>query len=734
MDNSLKSIINFDPVKRALLPLINGPSIDIFLIHRQSVNEYREAQRRLELYLKTPNEEEIKKFLKEDLKELELDESTTSKYKYILPLILRLFYFHLLVPINFDPVLKDDLYNSFQDLIIADLRDKKLRGYFQLTIILSIKIPNLRLNTLKHAEYAPDLVKRLKPNLPKTISSQNSSSVFRRPHQLNSIIGLFIPKFNSNSTKVNFDKLSAKVDMNNILKFKYNFDFQLVRSNNKESSIQNAFVFNATTRIIRALTLNYTDVRCEPQHVSEEIIDSGKYTRVIPDLMITNEPLSIPIELKRKDLKESYVNFINNEKTDSKSRDFIHCFSQSVREAISLNSDLAVISDYLTTYLIDMQHPSVSEETVIDKKDIMRELDCRIYDLSDESEFSTCTQLFIYLLSYFQTCKGISQLQYLIEQQNLSSLYPRINSEILKYNTEIEKFCTTSPIDENHLPGDTPTPPSSSGSIISELQGSTELKITQTRIKTLRKSNLKSTTMEELRTKYKFLEILSGNKLQSRNSIVFLVEDLTSHDRKVIKIYDSFWSCEFQSNQYISDCYLEALKCFSKEVSTYQILKGIDGIPKFYSSGFLNSKVDSYKDEFDVDIDQLAGFFLILEYIDGKPLSCYTIKERQAFKSCCKKTIDMVHYLGVVHHDIHSGNIIIKQNPDGTYTAYVIDFGYSDQANKRKGRISITSPKTSKRYTDTIKCDNDDYLRCFGEDQETSGIRKRSFTSISSAR
>ncbi|KAK6197472.1 uncharacterized protein RJT21DRAFT_123290, partial [Scheffersomyces amazonensis] len=730
MDNSLKSIINFDPVKRALLPLINGPSIDIFLIHRQSVNEYREAQRRLEVYLKTPNEEEIEKFLKEDLKELELDESTTSNYKHILPLILRLFNFHLLVPINFDPVLKDDLYRSFKDLILLNLRDKKLRGYFQLTIILSIKIPNLKLDTLKHAQYAPDSVKRLKPNLPEIISSPKSS--FRRSHHLNSIIGLFIPKFNSNSTKVNFDKLSAKVDMKKLNKFDYSLHFRLVRSNHLESSIQHAFEFNVTDRIISALTLNYTDVRCEPQHASEEIIDSGKYTRIIPDLMITNQPLSIPIELKRKDLNESYVNFINNEKTDSKARDFIHCFSQSIREAISLNSHLAFISDYLTTYLIDIENPMVSEETIIDKNDIMRELDCRIYDLSDESEFSTCTQLFIYLLSYFQTCKGGSQLQYLIEQQNLSSLYPRINSEIIKYNTEIEQFCTTSPIDENHLPGDTPTPPSSSGSIISELQGSTELKITQTRIKTLRKSNLKSTTMEELRTKYKFLEILSGNKLQSRNSIVFLVEDLTSHDRKVIKIYDSFWSCEFQINQDISDCYLEALKCFSKEVSSYEILKGIDGIPKFYSSGFLNSKVDSYKDEFDVDIDQLAGFFLIIEYIDGKPLSCYTIEERQAFKSCCKKTIDMVHNLGIVHHDIHSGNIMIKQNPDGTYTAYVIDFGYSDQANKRKGRISITSPKSRKRYNDTIKCDNDDYLRCFREDQETSGIRKRSFTRISS--
>ncbi|KAK6198093.1 uncharacterized protein RJT21DRAFT_116136 [Scheffersomyces amazonensis] len=725
MTNTLKSIINFDAVNRSLFPKLQQPQIDIFMVHRQGVDDYRKAQRELERYTLNPDE------IKQLLGKIGLAEQIDYKDKEALALLLRLHNFHLLDPINVNPqILK--IFEVFKHYLSVKFQDIKVSKYCHLTTAISINAPPVQFGSYVVGQSKSESVNSSVPNPTQASSKSFKPSTSIRNHRLNPVIDLFRPKPES-SSRVNFELLTAKINSDDISEF---FDalggIKFETETHLESATQQSFHNNILTHCVNALKLNFEKVNDESQ-VANDTIREDKPIRITTDIMVKLNNIKIPIEIKR-DL--SPFKYLINNPNVSHGREVVHIFSQCLRESIAVDSNLVVLSDYFNTYLIDLKNAKLFGDITTDNSDLIRNMTCQIIDISDTSEFSTTTQLYGCLIHYYnQQVNDSNNLKQHIEDQNLKVLFPLINKEVINYNISVAKYCSDNHITSKITYEDTPTAPNSSEGIITEIANTTQLEITHSRTSILQKSELKSTSLEDLRAEYEFLEVISGKALQRNYSVVIRVYDPEAKTEKIIKIYDCFWNCKYQQKQDIKYCYLEALKSFSKELSSYRSLKGIPGIPTLHEAGFLNTCGQNQDTEFDIDKGVLSGFYLIIDLIPGKPLRSYPKAERKKFKECCQATIDAVHAQGIVHNDIHSGNIIICENEDGSFSAFLIDFGYSEQAYERKrwnGEPNGFSnvPKRDKNLDSRIQYDNEDLNASLQEDQIAESNKMITFHSL----
>ncbi len=85
---------------------------------------------------------------------------------------------------------------------------------------------------------------------------------------------------------------------------------------------------------------------------------------------------------------------------------------------------------------------------------------------------------------------------------------------------------------------------------------------------------------------------------------------------------------------------------------------------------------------FDFGEDQDGGLFLVMELLDGKPLSEIISVSSQVPVDTAVSIVDQVleslieaHALGVLHRDLKPDNIFVKEKSDGTVFVKVLDFG-----------------------------------------------------------
>lgn len=85
---------------------------------------------------------------------------------------------------------------------------------------------------------------------------------------------------------------------------------------------------------------------------------------------------------------------------------------------------------------------------------------------------------------------------------------------------------------------------------------------------------------------------------------------------------------------------------------------------------------------YDFGEDRDGGLFLVMELLDGSPLSeILSVKGTLPFKTAVgivEQILDSLHEAhraGVLHRDLKPENVFVTQNPDGSYFVKVLDFG-----------------------------------------------------------
>lgn len=87
--------------------------------------------------------------------------------------------------------------------------------------------------------------------------------------------------------------------------------------------------------------------------------------------------------------------------------------------------------------------------------------------------------------------------------------------------------------------------------------------------------------------------------------------------------------------------------------------------------------------------------FIIMQLIDGKPLSCVkqfmTLRERIELMRTVAFAVHAAHERGLVHRDLKPGNILVEKRANGAYRPYVVDFGLAWQFTQEADQLAHAS-------------------------------------------
>ncbi len=87
---------------------------------------------------------------------------------------------------------------------------------------------------------------------------------------------------------------------------------------------------------------------------------------------------------------------------------------------------------------------------------------------------------------------------------------------------------------------------------------------------------------------------------------------------------------------------------------------------------------------FDFDKDEQGTFYLAMEYLEGLNLKAFLAKKKKLSSRLAVDIITQIlsvlaeaHAHGIVHRDLKPDNIMVMENPSGSFTVKVLDFGLS---------------------------------------------------------
>ncbi|KAK6204557.1 uncharacterized protein RJT21DRAFT_3996 [Scheffersomyces amazonensis] len=647
----LNDLINFDDVKYYLIPRLKNGKADIFKVHKLGIAHFLRKQKKLEKYIKNPeNSDDTKKFLDK----LGYDSDTFDiQQDDLLRFLFRFYNFHILQPYKFSEVtfditeaVKVIIHNSFIKRFGAVIV-KQLSGYLKVTTNLSMRKP-----TLHRIDQTDNNNQPTKPHTE------------IRHNRLKGLVGNFYP----DKIISKIPKMEGELDFNkSMMPMKPRQDLVCESESIIQECIkQNLFEPIADTKKEFLVTNGYRIAGTS---------SSGAETRVIPDLVFMRLQQQIPIEVKKCNLEKYIYDFQLKGPNDALSISFIEVFSQLIREIYKSKSSIGILSDYQSILVVDVSKCSIGKVTGIEEGKILRQLKCKAILLSDSPDYSVITQLFGLL-----NCQQMSiQLELELNQTAKDLITRELCIKIVTWNKHIHSYATKNRIYEEHRGSDNQPNPPSADPYIKDLSEKTGLDINESILTTLCKTKLQHISSQS----FNYIKVLSGATFGDRNSLVFLVSlDSNPEKRYILKVYDPFRTSQFYTNGYnIKQSYLDCLKVFNKEISAYSILDGNQMVPKLYASGFISSDPDRYVDQIDIaKPPKVCGFFLLLTYFEGRTLSQVKISERNNYKAACLRAIDEVHSFGIAHNDLHSGNIIVSEsiNKYGriNYEAKIIDFGY----------------------------------------------------------
>jgi serine/threonine protein kinase len=146
------------------------------------------------------------------------------------------------------------------------------------------------------------------------------------------------------------------------------------------------------------------------------------------------------------------------------------------------------------------------------------------------------------------------------------------------------------------------------------------------------------------------------------SAIVYKVQDPTGHTFAF-----KYFKCVKNQKTFSSE--LEKRKCAAEPQSIENEVRALTHLKQFIQSG-------EYKEK----------RYILMTFVDGETINKHAVsiktKERLAFfKESAKLAIQKLHERGVVHNDIHAGNILFTVNNEGIPIASIIDFGLSTLTN-----------------------------------------------------
>jgi serine/threonine protein kinase len=94
--------------------------------------------------------------------------------------------------------------------------------------------------------------------------------------------------------------------------------------------------------------------------------------------------------------------------------------------------------------------------------------------------------------------------------------------------------------------------------------------------------------------------------------------------------------------------------------------------------------------------DDAHGLVLVMEYVEGESLAQVLQKRRLGFDEAVEVATDVatalceLHKAHIVHRDLKPGNVILRQLPDGTKRAVIVDFGVSRMLSDQTDEETLT--------------------------------------------
>jgi serine/threonine protein kinase len=155
------------------------------------------------------------------------------------------------------------------------------------------------------------------------------------------------------------------------------------------------------------------------------------------------------------------------------------------------------------------------------------------------------------------------------------------------------------------------------------------------------------------------------------------------------------------------------LQAFEREVATLEYLNRYDTahVPKILSKM--------------IQVADYPVYYYIMEYVDGVTLANYIVNNplpwstEKALKmiACIAASLSKTSSQGIVHRDLHPGNIILKRNfdSDKQYTQATVDVAIMDYGCHKKAFLNFLDhfPRSG-TYEKSNSYDNRNYLRHFG--------------------
>lgn len=94
--------------------------------------------------------------------------------------------------------------------------------------------------------------------------------------------------------------------------------------------------------------------------------------------------------------------------------------------------------------------------------------------------------------------------------------------------------------------------------------------------------------------------------------------------------------------------------------------------------------------------DDAHGLVLVMEYVEGESLAQVLQKRRLGFDEAVEVATDVatalceLHKAHIVHRDLKPGNVILRQLPDGSKRAVIVDFGVSRMLSDQTDEETLT--------------------------------------------
>ncbi|KAK6199548.1 uncharacterized protein RJT21DRAFT_115340 [Scheffersomyces amazonensis] len=720
---NLDEIINYDTAISTLSRV--GDTVRPFKISDKGEIYYRLQEVQLEIYLSQPNEDEINQFLNKF--KLQDDCYTIYDKPTLLKILLRLHHFELLTKIPHSGTKQSfriitDFINWFRIIFNSDL-ETFFGNYMMFSLYLSFDNPKLNATTNTRS-------------VTKSNAKSNAAKEIRH-HTLKNRIGLLYPssslqKFevkNIELPRYQFQNMSALGFSN------YTFDLKSRIEKDIETIVQKNLL---EIPVDTCESLGIRDFTLEGgKGLSKQI--NGKNFTVEPDLEIVTPSTRMPVEIKIRNLKKYIDNFYSSKLTAIESVPFLEIISQVYREMIATSSTYALLSDYVSTFIIQLNDTNVGDFEGVNFCRLLRSVDCSIYELDLDSEYSVSTQIFNFLV---ESQKEYDQMKpFITEFQNNCWLPKSIRDSLTKmFHLRIHKWHEQ--LLEQFVPPPTmasdeevnyPTINTIASSSFSAYEESTDninfneqLILSTNRMQENEKFCYYS--MEDIMNSYDFIKILTGDEINTRMSTTIVIVDKKDNSKSLLKIYDPLFSSIYVSKEaVIEGSYKRTFKVFEREVNCLEIVQPEKISPSIKQFGFLrNEGIEKYTEKLDISKGiPLAGFFITMSLI-GKSLEelINELSDDQLKTLYGKAQVKLttLHRCGLVHNDIHAGNILITPEMD----VFFIDYAISD-LNDFRWPANNESDRTKRDEGDLKKSfsRNTDYTK---QNQKKSPLKGMDYT------